>query len=653
MVLAQGSLLRLTLIGDFAASAAGRDIPVASTAGRLLLGYLALNPQRSERREKLAAILWEESDDHRARRNLRQVLHHLRTDLGRNWDGLDADKTHVSLRGGHVVSDIEEIVDDLQAGRVPDALLTPHGIQNRLLATVPEAGELLTSWVRLTRTGIENTLRSALETIMERGEPQQAERAAQALLCLDASDEQAARYLIELYGGRGDTGRALQVYKALWDHLDDQFGMEPAPQTQDLIVQVKSGDLPTREPAARTETAPAAPVGRRLAIGVLPLSSAGRTGEAAEIGDLFRTELIFRMARFREFDVIDAGINPTPTQYALKLILAPGGDQIVLLATLTRSADGTVLWGDRIEQVAQQWWTHQARLAGKLAAACSLNLSRARLSEIAHLPGSSDALDNWLLGQRFLTRFRSDRWERAAACYRKAMQIDPGFSMAFSSLAQLYNVRHLVNPGQKPDPELFGESRSLANRAIALDPLDSRAHLCRAWASCMLGDFAQAEAGFAIARQCNENDPWIVISCALGSAFCGDIDTANDLSDRFLKEGWTTTAPHWGYHATLRFLGGDDAGCIAAAENAGDGILNIPAWRAAALWHCARYEEASAAWRVFEDRARQQWTVSQDASTEAVLDWFLSGFPIRMDDARDRLAEGVRSAAFFQASPSA
>ena len=365
------------------------------------------------------------------------------------------------------------------------------------------------------------------------------------------------------------------------------------------------------------------------------------------VGELFRTELISRMVSFREIDVIDASNRTAETEYRLQLTMVPAGEQIALIATLTRAADGIVIWSERFGHVVHHWWEYQADLASRLATACSLTLSRARLSEIRSLSTVQGSINNWLMGQKLLDSFRAEDWDAAADCFRKAIDLDPGYSMAYSSLSQVHNIRHLVHPGITKQRNDLLESKALANSAIALDPTDSRAHLCRAWASLLLGEQSQAAASFAISRQCNANDPWTVMSSALGAAFSGDNLLAQQLSSRFLGKGWTGNLWLWGYYGNIRFLAGDDEGCIAAIDNAGDSIMNLPAWKAAALWHLGDHAAAAEAWRSFETAARKRWAGAEEPTTERICAWFLACFPIRMRDARERLADGASQAANF------
>ena len=635
--------LHLQLIGDFTVSNSDGDVRLPLSANRLILAYLALAPRKIESRSKLAAIVWEESEEDRARRNLRQALHSLRSELGGIWDGIEADRSSVWFHSGSVVSDHDRLLEDLRSGVVPDIAVNTGRLAEQLLAGLPDPGELFVSWLRLKRTEFENTLRSHLEAIVDDEDPQQAQRAARALLSLDPADEQAARYLMRAHDDRGETGRSLDIYASLWNHLDREYGQEPSLPTQDLVAAIKSGSRTKPKPQAEIRADPR----RSYRIGVSPVAAHGQSDDALVTGNLFRTELISRLVRFRELDVIDTAMRETETDYALKLSIATADGNHALIAMLTGVDDGRVVWSDRLERLSENWLDHQANLAGQLAAACSLSLSRTRLADVSKGPAAGAAVDHWLLGQKLLNDFRADSWKRSADCFQRAIDLDPDLSMAYSSLSQQHNIGHLVRPGLGPQKPMLVESRALANRAIALDPLDSRAHLCRGWASCLLHEYAQSAASFAMARQCNEDDPWTVLSSALGAAFSDDIPLANALAERFLEAGWTSTLPQWGYHANIRFLSGDDEGCVAAAENAGDGIANLPAWKAAALWHLGEVEEAARAWRGFEIAMRSLWVADHAATTENILAWFLSCFPLRNQDTRARLKQGVAGAAAF------
>ena len=220
--------------------------------------------------------------------------------------------------------------------------------------------------------------------------------------------------------------------------------------------------------------------------------------------------------------------------------------------------------------------------------------------------------------------------------------------MGYSSLARMKNSRHLMTPGLFRDTRTHLESKALATQAVTLDPRDSRAHLHRGWASCLLGEYDQASASFALARECNPNDPWTTLSSGLGAAFSDDLELAQHLSQRVIDAGWTTAPFQWGFHAPIRFLAGQLEACVRACETCSDAIINIPGWRAAALWHLGREQDARLAWGEFEALARPAWIDGTRPDTKQMRDWLLSCFPISNAAAMSFFAEGVNGAAGLQ-----
>src|SRR5690606_32179864 len=57
---------------------------------------------------------------------------------------------------------------------------------------------------------------------------------AQAILNLDATHEEACRFLMRTRAESGDIPGALRAYKTLWDLLEAEYDMEPSPPTQQL-----------------------------------------------------------------------------------------------------------------------------------------------------------------------------------------------------------------------------------------------------------------------------------------------------------------------------------------------------------------------------------------------------------------------------------
>src|SRR6266702_6965470 len=109
--------LTINLLGSWEARAAeGRILRLASRKSQALLAYLAMPAGRRHQREALAALLWGEVDDGRARASLRQALLTIRGALGSDAGLLRLDLDEVALDGAAVRVDAAELERSLALG---------------------------------------------------------------------------------------------------------------------------------------------------------------------------------------------------------------------------------------------------------------------------------------------------------------------------------------------------------------------------------------------------------------------------------------------------------------------------------------------------------------------------------------------------------
>ena len=121
--------LSIHLLDGFALlDADGVPVRLANRKAAGLLAYLALSPNSSETRERLAGLLWSETGDERARHNLRQALAKIRRSYGEvlrsRGDAVQIDLDACSL-------DVAEFERLAESNEVLNALPVP--LRERLL----------------------------------------------------------------------------------------------------------------------------------------------------------------------------------------------------------------------------------------------------------------------------------------------------------------------------------------------------------------------------------------------------------------------------------------------------------------------------------------------------------------------------------------
>ena len=91
-------MLEIRLFGKFELRKNGEILDLPSRKSQALLSYLLLNPNVQHRRERIAGLLWPDSEESKARSQLRYALWQIRNAIGDQY--IQADKISLSLNPG-------------------------------------------------------------------------------------------------------------------------------------------------------------------------------------------------------------------------------------------------------------------------------------------------------------------------------------------------------------------------------------------------------------------------------------------------------------------------------------------------------------------------------------------------------------------------
>jgi DNA-binding SARP family transcriptional activator/TolB-like protein/Tfp pilus assembly protein PilF len=253
-----GSPIHVRLLGRFDAA---RDaqfadrIRFSTKKVAALLAFLAMNPQQAATREQLGALLWGNSPDAQARQSLRQALLFLRKDL-HPAEVVDAGAEVVRLRPGAVSVDAPEL-DALSASDdFADLERAAALVQGEFLAGFALEEEPFEDWLRQQRRRFEVAGTGALERHAREcdalGKGAQATATVERLLALDPLREDWQRLALRLYARHRSHNEAMAQAKAFTHLLKRELDVEPEPQTQALIEEIR------RSAVAQARTVPEA-----------------------------------------------------------------------------------------------------------------------------------------------------------------------------------------------------------------------------------------------------------------------------------------------------------------------------------------------------------------------------------------------------------
>ena len=219
-----------------------------------LLARLALaGPGAYTSRETLMALFWPDFDAPRARRSLSQAVHFLRGEL--------RPEVIVSRQDGLAVSsstlwcDAVEFEEAYSRGELKRALELYRG--ELLPGTHVDAAPEFDQWLETKRRALHQRAGRGAVALAEwsvtQRQPGDAGRWARQAIALSPTDETVVQSALRVLDRIGDRTGALASYDAFARRIREEFDVEPAAETVQLVQQVRDRVVPSLEPVGAPE----------------------------------------------------------------------------------------------------------------------------------------------------------------------------------------------------------------------------------------------------------------------------------------------------------------------------------------------------------------------------------------------------------------
>jgi Tfp pilus assembly protein PilF len=170
------------------------------------------------------------------------------------------------------------------------------------------------------------------------------------------------------------------------------------------------------------------------------------------------------------------------------------GSRVRISADLVHAASDRHLWVNTYERDVRDVLVLQADIARAIVDEVQVELTPSEKAAFGVQPQLSIAAqDAYLQGRFFWNKRTTVGYERALELFKRAVDIDPRFALAYAGEADVYNLL----PGDMPPATAYPIAKSLAVAALELDPTLSEAHTALAFASFIFDrDWKSAEAGY-------------------------------------------------------------------------------------------------------------------------------------------------------------
>ena len=150
------------------------------------------------------------------------------------------------------------------------------------------------------------------------------------------------------------------------------------------------------------------------------------------------------------------------------------GRRVRVSAQLVTTSDGGHLWSERFDRELTDVLALEDEIAAAIAARLRIEFSSGESGGRLQPAVDAEAHAAYLEGRYHFARGTPEGLGRAMACYEKAVARDPGFALAYDSMAELHWFLGLY--GNAPPREAFSQSTWYALRALVLDDRLAQTH---------------------------------------------------------------------------------------------------------------------------------------------------------------------------------
>jgi adenylate cyclase len=303
-------------------------------------------------------------------------------------------------------------------------------------------------------------------------------------------------------------------------------------------------------------------------------------------------------------------------RYVLEGSVRRAGDQVRINAQLVDGTTGQHLWAERYDGIMRDIFSLQDKINQEIVAALALKLTEGEKAQFSQKwTKNPAAYDEFLKGRQHTSRLTADDYDKAEACYKRALDIDPKFTQARAALASLYLTRAQFGLGKKgysfylhdrlraaqylreamrePTPltyclsgdmdllmRMHDAAISKIEKALSLDPNDPFIHGSLSWALCLAGRPAEAMDHAKTAMRLDPINPdRYLYNIGVVQFSLGNMEEAATVLEKALKANPEQTVAAGPLAAAYAQLGRSEearAACETLRRDWGDAMFLVP-----------------------------------------------------------------------------
>ncbi len=185
------------------------------------------------------------------------------------------------------------------------------------------------------------------------------------------------------------------------------------------------------------------------------------------------------------------------------------GDNLTISAELVDVRYNKLLWGEQYERKLSELLNTQREIAREIADSLKLKVSPQERGLTKHYTESNEAYQLYMKGRFYYDKRTKEGMEKALQNFQQAIEKDPNFALAYSGLADTYDLMGAPDAGGLMSPnDAMPKARVAAQRAIDIDQSLAEPHVSLAHVKYYYDrDWPGAEYEFKRAIELNPNYP--------------------------------------------------------------------------------------------------------------------------------------------------
>jgi len=277
----------------------------------------------------------------------------------------------------------------------------------------------------------------------------------------------------------------------------------------------------------------------RKSIAVLPFVSLSESKEDEFFSDGTTEDIIIQLSKIAELRVVsrtsvmrykhtDKSLREIGSELDVTALLEGSvrrsGERIRIVAQLVDAQTDEHLWAETYDREMKDIFAIQSDVAEKIANALRAELSAAERKRIGRKPtASTEAYEYYLRGREYYYRYRKRDNETAIELFRKALDLDPDYALAWAGLADA----HAQGFERYGMPVSWSDSAVEAGKkAVALDANSAEAYKALGIAYDVKGFCRRAFEAYLKAAELNPNHYPAVSNVGGAHMYFGELDKA-------------------------------------------------------------------------------------------------------------------------------